>query len=326
MNATLHENFAEVAERWNALHQLTPYQTYEWSSLYWEHLRGSKALQVLSIPSAIIPLQRREVAGLVVLEMVASRGTDYLDGVGEAAGVHRLVESIMQLPWDVLRLEDIPENGVIAGFAKDPRARSQINVDCYEIKLPAHLSARTGADLRRFDRRLLRDRIAQRYVWSDSVDTLDEHLAVHMARQRAKAGSGYFGASTLAFVSTFFREMARSGRLLLAGLYLDETLAASVIGVEWGRTVFACYTGMATAWERFAPGWLLWAFLITEAERRGFESIDLGRGGESYKSRLGGMRKANLLIECFRDRSTIGTYERAYRAAFEGVGFDPTPS
>lgn len=87
-------------------------------------------------------------------------------------------------------------------------------------------------------------------------------------------------------VERLFEERAAdcSGQLSL--LYAGDTLVAGHFGMSGSHVLHYWFPSYDRAHSKFSPGLLLLLCMAREAASRGLKRMDLGRGGEEYKSRF----------------------------------------
>gem|GEM_PF-5200560 len=325
MSVCIYHSFDAVQNIWLQLKPKTPFQTFEWNNLFWEHLRGNKELFIFSNGDAVLPMQRRQCEGLSVLELVGSRGTDYLDCLGSRFAASEIFEFILeQKIWDVLRLEDVPATSDLCVLKTGNFLRNiAVNVWCRSICLPASQSIRTVKDISYYHRKLRRSFCDVRFVFKDRAEQLCNYLSLHETRQMEKRSKVGYSVKTKEFLCEFFRQMAQKNLLYLSGLYINGELAAAIISVRWGCKIFACYTGFSSAYKEYDVGWVLYDFVLKESCLFNILEYDLSRGDESYKSKLGGSRKQNMLIEIYKDNSFVDKYKKVYKDLYSGIGYEP---
>lgn len=78
----------------------------------------------------------------------------------------------------------------------------------------------------------------------------------------------------------------------MAFLDVGEEPAAGYLNFDYGGRLWVYNSCMNPAFASLSPGWVLVGMLIQWAIDHGRSEVDFLRGGEDYKSRLGGVERS----------------------------------
>lgn len=326
MRVSVYQNFEDIEEIWNKSEQRTPFQSYEWNKLFWKHLKGNKELFIYASEKTILPFQLRNIGKLRVLELIGTRGSDYLDYIGSTNDLIEIYNIIFNIEiYDVIRLEDISDRSQMTSIsAPGLIVEKKVNVICISIKLPTKYSLRTRKDIYQYKAHLKRSFSEIDFVFKDDISNLRAYINIHRNRQRIKNKKKYLSEEAQYFLEEYFTSMYAREKLFLSGLYLSRRLVAGIISIPWQKTIYAFYTGYDMAYAQYEVGWLLYDYVLNEAQKNGFNEYDLSRGDEDYKYKLGGISKNNMLIEIARNKEILFEYRQQYQNRFKDVGYEPT--
>ena len=319
------KDFNLVKNLWLRLQCKTPFQTFEWNSLFWQYLKGNKKLFILCTDNTILPLQLRMISEFKVLELVGTRGTDYLDFIGSSEDLGELIAFLSSNKfWDIIHFEDIPEDSELCKINSRFYTETSINVPCFAVPLPAKQSSRVNKEISYYNRKLKRKFKNTRFIFKDDICKIENYFDVHQQRQISQKNKGTFYLNeTRDFVRQFLQEFFAKDLLYLTGLYIDNKLSSSIISCLWKNKIFALYVGFLSKYAKYRIGTILNNYALQQAVKKGVKEYDLSRGKEYYKKRLGGIQKNNLLIEIYRNKKQIQKYKKLRSELFKNIGYSP---
>ncbi len=308
----------QLKEEWEILLEKsatnTPFQTWEWQWLWWQHF-GTGELLVLTVRAhggdllGIAPLfGDLDEHGQRCLRFIGGTEiSDYLDFVvrrGEEPRFYRaFVDFLIQHPhlWDVIDLHGIPANSPsldqLGELLPHEAYRQSVAVEdvCPRMELPkgwdeflAGLGQKNRHEIRRKIKRIKREaggyqyRVANPFSISEDFETF---LELHKKSDTQK--SVFMGPKNAAF----FREMAASfnqkGWLDLSFLEANGSSLAGLLNFRYGDTVYVYNSGYDPEYSRWSPGWVLISDSIQDAIEKGMARYDFMNGDESYKYAFG---------------------------------------
>jgi CelD/BcsL family acetyltransferase involved in cellulose biosynthesis len=346
------EEFARLRESWETLAtkdpKSTPFQSWEWNYSWWEHLRGEKELSMILVLDnagtieGIAPFWLRVYPeGIRVLELIGTRGTDYLNWLlppGKANSItNEILEFLSRNPfWDLINLEDISEDSLLLTLLPEQAVERKYFVrrwrtsPCFSIPLPnkwplylSTLSRRTRRDIL-YDRRYLERRHSFQYVRS-GADEIALHIGLHQKRQQSRSQRGSFAEPDVCrFLRSVTQRFEEKGWLRLTFLRVSDIAVASICAAEFHRKVFAMTVGFDPDFGRYSVGSVLYGFDIEDAISSGFVEYDLSRGAESYKLKWGGHYKENVGIVLCKNESMLLKYLNIRSEFVSDLGYAPS--
>jgi CelD/BcsL family acetyltransferase involved in cellulose biosynthesis len=312
--------FAELqsfAGEWQVLQAqcptLTPFQTWEWNSLWWKHFGGRKRLHLLRFYApdtdalcGIVPLCLTSTYGLPLrrLTWIANGISDYLTIVAPPEHEEEVMARFLGY---------LSENGTAWGYADLPQlpancplltAPLPTNLErtvlpqepCPSLVLPENweallklLGKKMRSNLGYYDRLLLRTFPDAQYELADST-TLQEGMTalfdLHQRRWHARWLPGVLGNPR---VQAFHRELAHCflerGWLRLHLLRAEGRVRAVLYCFACGGRTFYYLGGFEPEMGKYSIGTLLNARAIQTAVSEQCTEFDFLRGNESYKYR-----------------------------------------
>jgi hypothetical protein len=207
-----------------------------------------------------------------------------------------LAEALAAQPGDLLVLEELAEEGPLAGAIAGRRGDVELIPGPWTFRI-ATGSRRMGAAPRRREARRLARRAAERGTpvriaatadWPAIDRQLDELLGMQARAWRDRDPDAFTGTPEgLAFVRRAVEALGREGRARLVRLDVGERLGAFHLALVWGTRAVV----YKTAFDRGLAGLpgLGWSSLLALIDRlaaEGVRSIDLGPWGGAYKSHV----------------------------------------
>ena len=300
--------FAELRARWQDLvshsNTATPFQTWEWQSLWWKHFGGIKKPIFLVIEEgkdliALWPLMRSRAVWRKLRPM----------GVGPSDYLHPLIQTgaeqrISRLIWealgevkgiDLIDIHQLRETNALAQIAsQDLDVQILEQSKCLVLDLPetfdAYLSMLGKSlryDVRRLEKSLFQSGKAT--VETAKVDQVEDSMNIffhqHRKRWHRRGLPGAFLGRSVAFHTEWTRVAAERGWLRLSTLRLDNQPVGSIYAMALGKTSYYYQAGFDSAHRAISPGTLLVAHTIQRAINDGQTAFDFMRGDEGYKLR-----------------------------------------
>jgi CelD/BcsL family acetyltransferase involved in cellulose biosynthesis len=284
----------------------TPFQTWEWISLWWKHHGTGR-------PWVLVAKSNGTVVGLMPLVVTWYRGaplrqvrwmgaplSDYQDilatpslkGACTRAFVAHLEASRDR--WDICDLNDLrmgtPLTEPLAGnlraqlvfHRKCPVITLGTNWDVYLKTLGKNLRANVGRRRRQLEKAF---KAELETVGAEHLhQSMEDLYRLHNTRWRKRGASGAFsGAKLQAFHHEVARAFLARGWLKLHRLVLDGRTAAAFYCFQLGGRVYYYLSGFDHAVGKYSPGNVMMAYALERAIADGAREFDLLRGDEGYK-------------------------------------------
>ena len=311
-----------LAGAWNDLLSRSatdiPFLRYEFLRAWWTTLGGGEWPDgELSIAiglddhgglAAAAPFFRTSVRPGALLFVGTAEISDYLDVLAPAAALEPFCRSLLEtvargaLPgvmtidlWNVQETSPgevaIASAAEAAGWSID---RTRLK-PCPLIRLDGGWEAYLGRldkkqrhELRRKMRRVMRTPGAGYARAGESIDlspAMEEFLRL-MALDPAKAR--FLTPAMQAMFQSLARSAAGAGWLRLEFVTVGGRAVAGAFCFDYGERLLVYNSGIDPGYLELSPGWALLGHLIRTAAEEGKTAVDLMRGGEDYKFRLGG--------------------------------------
>ncbi|MCW5943689.1 MAG: GNAT family N-acetyltransferase [Fimbriimonadaceae bacterium] len=334
-----------LVPQWSRLHVEaggTSFQSPDWLAAWWDVFGGGRRPRVLTAYEGddlvgLFPL----CVGGSVFRRLAPMGAGPSDTLAPLIHPERqtpvaeaFAKEIVGLSGvDEVVLPELPESSPLASRLTGGSPRSV----CLKLDLPSTfdgyvktLSKSLRYDVRRLDKRADRFRIEFAGA-SDAHEALESFLNLHGRRWRKRGLPGAFFGRTVRFQRAFAPAAIASGRLWLARVWIDGSLAGALYALRSGTNVGFYQSGFEPRLSALSPGTLLVAATIRRAIEEGCTVFDFLRGDEPYKRRWSPQRaEANLRFACpgpgLRGRLSHALGERghaveeAVKRRFEGRG------
>jgi CelD/BcsL family acetyltransferase involved in cellulose biosynthesis len=312
------EELEAIASDWRSLssHKLT--RSWEFLRCWLEHFPCRDSLRILVSESngrvdGILPLveERRLWTGRTLVN--AGSGKACLDDLGLIADPSNVVEIakgfvdyLLRTPdlhWDYLRLEGIrTEDPGMRAFAEE-FTRNYANAverrsdhSCWAIDLHPdqdgnHSWSKRLRSLMRKAREEHRRGELEFHIASnihDALTDLDVMESIHQARWQGRGIDGCFSSEPFAnFTKDLLKESFEAGTVFVAILRWKGNPAAGAICFQDSETLYVYLASMSSDFPKEKPGWKLNGYLADYALRQGCKRLDLMRGDEEYKQRMG---------------------------------------
>ena len=285
----------------------TLFHTPRYLKLYWEEF-GSGLPHVAFVEEGAETLSATafEITDGVARFLGGSEITDYLGPVGPPHQRERAAKELMASlasrgDWDTADLRGLPLEGgwfgaLVAG-ARGAALQVETGDDRVAPLLPlpislqaylAGLPRKLRHEIRRKRRRLLEALPSARFVEA-TAPTLVDDMAAFVQLHRSSMGRK--GRFMYPGMELFFRRLADAfisdGTFRLVFLEADGTRIAGAVGFRDRRRFLLYNSAYDHARSALSPGIVLLTMLIEELIREDCEALDLLKGDEEYKYRLG---------------------------------------
>ncbi len=330
MDLTLYRDasgFAALKTEWNdLLHRSrfdTIFLTWEWQTIWWEHLGSQRGpLYLLAARQAgrlvgILPFygtggedQTLNVVGCIEV-------SDYLDLIieaGQEEAVYSALLAWLTAPgapaWSMIDLcnqpapslahQLLPALATAAGFRADVLQEDVCPIialpgaddpDGWETYL-AGLDKKERHEIRRKLRRIEREApdAEVRFVGADEDVTaaMDHFIALHRHSRADK--HAFMTPEMQAYFRALAGVLAAKGWLQLSFLEVADQPVATYFCFDYNNQILVYNSGYdPDAVPQLSPGWVLLAQLIQHAIALGRTHFDFLQGNEDYKHRFGGV-------------------------------------
>lgn len=297
------EMFDSLRERWRSLARdacATPFQTWEWQSVWWKHYGG------FSEPRAVTVYEGDDLVGLFpmirtrapwrVLRPMGIGPSDYLHPVARPGYEDRVAREVAETlaastGVDLIDLHQLRETQPLAGIASGVRFDQ---ATCLVLDLPetydaylATLGKSLRYDVRKLDKTMFKEgRATIEVCGAADVDRgLGILFDLHKARWKERHLPGAFLGKTVSFHREWAPLAAKNGWLNLGILHVDKQPIGAIYAMSSATSVFYYQAGFDPAHGSVSPGTLLVASTIRRAIDEGRRHFDFMRGDEGYKRR-----------------------------------------
>jgi CelD/BcsL family acetyltransferase involved in cellulose biosynthesis/dTDP-4-amino-4,6-dideoxygalactose transaminase len=297
--------FEAASPDWAALAEQSGniFGTPEWLTTWWRHLgRGELSLRQCRARDgrlvAVLPMARELHGALRVLRFCSADVGDELgpicaptDQLIAAHAWRRILEGTRG-DWDIALAERLPGDASWPTLARLMPIRREASpvLAIADLDWQAFLASRSRnfrQQLRRFERRLVRDR-ALRFRLADDPGRLDTDfdtlVALHRARWRRDRVDAFAGRRE-AFHREFARIALERGWLRLWIAELNGSPAAAWYGMRFGGSEWYYQAGRNPDRTYQSVGVVVMAHTVREAIADGQRTYRLLRGDEQYKRR-----------------------------------------
>jgi CelD/BcsL family acetyltransferase involved in cellulose biosynthesis len=279
----------------------TPFQTWEWQSLWLRHYGPGKKALTLCVRDGgdLIGLAPFVVSANLwrVLRWSGGGPSDYLQPISRTGAESSVNAEILEFlnrseGLDLIDLHQVRENQPLA-IAGRPTQRID-QAACLVLDLPGKfdeylksLGKSLRYDVRKLGKELFdsgRAEVLQ--AREETVDQLFEiFLEQHRARWRSRKLPGAFVGRSLRFHREWVRTAFRQGWLRLKVLKVDGGPVGAIYAMQFNGTVYYYQAGFDPAHKALSPGTLLVAESIRAGIEDGMTQFDFMRGAEPYKRR-----------------------------------------
>lgn len=294
-------------ELYNKLPSLTPFQSFEWSYFWLKHLLGKKKIYIVlcfynNELLAIWPCWVRKIENYNILELIGSRGTDYLMPICSAIYLSSTIEQLLHIPGiDCIYFTDLPVE--FTAFLNDFCITENGNCLCYSLSLingwdgiVKNLSSRHRKDIS-YHRRYISKYLGMAEIsLTDNIDNIyTYHTELHNNRLQCKNSLGvYKNQAVRLFFYDFFKAMGNN--TLVSTLAINHKIIASIISVIKGDVVFPIHLGFDIDYKKYRPGSVLLGYLLEYLSKNNYTCFDLSRGHDQYKLNWKCNQKTNINI------------------------------
>ncbi|HSI72675.1 MAG TPA: GNAT family N-acetyltransferase [Fimbriimonas sp.] len=344
--------FEELERPWKELvgasPTATPFQTWEWQSIWGKHYLGLKR------PVLFAFYEGSDLVGLVpMVKVVGPWRTLRPMGIGPSDYLHPLArEGYEQAVADMLvsELGDLKDVDLIdlqqvretRALAESMKGTVIEQATCLSLDLPSSFDAYLQSlgkslryDVRKLEKALFQS--GQATVEPVPIEETSKGMEIlfEQHKKRWQAKQWLIGGLALSGAGKFHREWAQraneNGWLWLSVLNLDGQPIGAIYGMTLGTSVYYYQAGFDPTKGSVSPGTLLVATTIKRAIAEGKKHFDFMRGDEPYKRRWKPqhvLRNLRFLMPANGLLGSVGTQwnqmgsrvESRVRARLEGKG------
>jgi CelD/BcsL family acetyltransferase involved in cellulose biosynthesis len=308
--------FAAFEPSWRSFLERTPspapFQRPAWLIPWWLHF-GSGELRVVvashnDTVAGIIPLFLHEWNGRRQLTLLGSGISDYTDPVLDlrhALNISKCLGECLEhwRDWDICVWQDLS-----AGTPLSSLGKTEPDTPCSQIRFDGSFDdflAARPKDLRRNLRRYKEQAQAIAPVTFEVKDYADREstealIRLHRARWNALGESGMIEAnSSEGFLRDVVITLASGGLLIFFAVRFNGSIAAILLALRDGDTIYSWLSAFDPAHERFGFGRELLAQSLRYAHDHGYKAWNFLRGEEPYKFSWGAqpIPKCRVVIE-----------------------------
>jgi CelD/BcsL family acetyltransferase involved in cellulose biosynthesis len=310
-----YSTLASLAAEWTHLPVATPFQMPDWQLAWWRNF-GSGELRVILIREeqnllALIPCFLHSWNNRHQLTLIGSGISDYLEPFIDTRNAPEVIARVSTYldaskEWEICNWQDLSAASPLRGLRGDTFGiQVEEDTPCSGIDLPARFDSYWVARNYDLKRNVRRDQARAEaegklaFEVTDSADQslLDALIRLHTERWRRHGEAGMIAANNSAhFLRQVSAQLAQRGMLRIFALRFDEQIAAVILGMRTGETIFGYLTGFEPSYERFGVGRILLFEAIQHSVQNGYKRWDFLRGEEPYKSWWGAERVDKIRI------------------------------
>ncbi|MBV9356431.1 MAG: GNAT family N-acetyltransferase [Chloroflexi bacterium] len=344
-------DLSALAPQWRALERASglalPFQTWEWSTSWWEHLREDRAAVRDLLRVCVVRRPSGEVVGIAPLMLTQRPGSGplrarFLQFIGADPNLTEIRQMVC-LPelreaccravmaaleaspreWDWIAWEgpEAADPGLFRGSSWRRSAYVLALPDSWE-DLKKQLRRNIKESLRKCYNSLKRDGLTFRLEVLTEPDAvasgLEDLFWLHSARADLTGtvvhSDVFDSLQAREFMTDVCRRLARRGVARLYRLLIDERLVAIRLGFEMGDTLYLYYSGWDPAYARYSVMTTLVAEAMQDAIRRGLHFVHLSTGTDVSKTRWGTDEVRYVYRERVAPRLTAQALHRAYHS------------
>jgi len=307
-----------------------PFVTPEWALNWWEHFGNGKTLSLLAlfdgeqmVGIAPLAISRRELLGLPVktIGFIGAGLSDHLDFYVvprlRAEGLTKIFDYIVnRLKWEMMDFWDVPSDSENLGILKDLMKRYSLSASLVESIPCPYLriqgkewesfysekrSKSTRQDLQRRFRRLSELGKAEFRTYREPervAEIFPQLFSLYKKRwERKNISMDFAGETEKIFYAQMAVDFARSGKLDLLTLEVNDVVIAFTLSLTHGTQFTWLITAHDPDFEKYYPGELVLVRLLENTVRQGkFYEFDFTRGDEPYKYKWTDQSRSNLRI------------------------------
>lgn len=323
----------------------TPFQTFEWQSIWWKHFGGNKVPMALTVHEGddlvgLMPLTRTRLPWRAVRPMGVGP-SDYLHPLARSGYEDEVAERLLERlrasrDVDLVDLHQVRETNALGVAASGAIHQAT----CLVLDLPPTYDEYLGMlgkslryDVRKLDKSLFKEGRA-RIEWVGETGVLpgmDVLFDLHRQRWKERHLPGAFLGRSIAFHREWAIRAAESGWLRLGLLHVDGQAIGAIYSMTMAGTAYYYQAGFDPAQGAVSPGTLLVASAVRRAIDEGARHFDFMRGDEGYKRRWKPQRELKnlrILVPASGAMGRLGSrwnaagwrVEQRIRARLEGRG------
>lgn len=282
---------------------VTPFQSFEWVSTWWNWFGGSKKPHIFEVREGkdligLMPMYETSFP-VRILRPVGKGHSDYLQPLIRKGYEHSFCERFSDYlhtlkKIDLIDLQQIRENHPLLNYFSSCQIIHQDA--CYLLDLPSHfedylkgLSKSMRYEARRINRPPFTTRQAQIRTVVDPEEiekAFHIFFQLHVKRWRQRALPGSFARPmTQKFHMDYAKKACAKGELKFSILEYDGKPVGALYVMKAGCSYFFYQSGFDPHFKTLSPGNVLVSHTIQLAISEGATQFDFMRGLEPYKSR-----------------------------------------
>lgn len=354
---TTDAGFLALRAEWNALLQQsannTLFLTWEWLYTWWQHLRGDRALHIVTIraagklvalaPLALRPPRWGRLMPYRALEFLGcgNVGSDYLSVLvhhgHEDTALRALAEHFtttgLALEFSHVERNSPPMLATEAQLRAQGWHQHRTTIErCPYIALENHTWDSYVGTLGRTHRtnfkrkqkklnQLYRLRIEEATTDAERRAALDTLVSLHLKRRKEVGGSDALHTTALlAFHDALTRAALEAGWLRLSVMWLDDAPVAAMYGFEYNKVFYFYQSGFDSTYATYSVGLVMAGLVIKTAIERGVREFDFLHGEESYKYLWASAERELVRYQFFPPHARGSALSRAMQARRKVIG------
>jgi CelD/BcsL family acetyltransferase involved in cellulose biosynthesis len=304
------ESAEPLREEWQELVEgsdlATPFQSWEWQSLWLKHYGAGKTSKILTLREGqdlvgIAPFVQTNLPWKT-LRWAGGGPSDYLHPIArtghESHVASEVIEFLASTKVDLIDLHQIRETQpILSQIATSHKNHPSQQIDlggCLVLSLPKRyddylktLSKSLRYDVRKLDKEMFASGRAtiQNVTLENVGHGFQLFLDQHRARWRARKLPGAFLGASLRFHRDWVQTASQNGWLRLQILRIEGEPAGAIYAMRFHQTLYYYQAGFDPNFRHLSPGSLLVANAIRQGIEEGAQVFDFMRGAEPYKRR-----------------------------------------
>jgi CelD/BcsL family acetyltransferase involved in cellulose biosynthesis len=335
--------------RWNQLAGGVPFRQGEWLEPWWRHFQAGRELYLLQVTNSdgeivgLAPwfLEPNSISGRSLQALGSGEVcSDYLGVMTDPDCRSEVLEALATWlaeanrrgtpdAWDVLQLDGLDEtdpavDGLLASFERQGCfVHRQPGANCWRIPLSAtwdeYLQGLPKPQRKRMRqaRQALETDGRFRVVCVETADKWEDawrqFVELHQRRRASLGQPGCFGNPAFGrFLDEAARSFVSQGQLRLVLVEKQDQPLAALLMLTGGNILYGYQMGTNPDCLADSPGWLVVCASLLTGIDHGDTALDLLRGDEPYKSRMGGKLRTMLQVRVVPDQLSSQLRHKAW--------------
>jgi CelD/BcsL family acetyltransferase involved in cellulose biosynthesis len=240
----------------------------------------------------------------------------YENGRSDVSG--GLLEQAGRIRWDALMIRDMADNernnALIASVARRWKAGPVLKEVCPSLKLAEgdDVLAGAGSRTRRSIRSTLRELHADQRIEfreirdaADAEQAMHTYVQLHKERWKDKGGSIFSDHRQERLLVDEARLAVTSGQGCVHEVVIDHVVAAQLLTLYDGEVGRAYRMSVNTSFLDYNPGHLVVFCAMMDIKKRGLRLLDMGKGAEEFKYRLGAEDRYLIGVHAIRGKMAL---------------------